>query len=378
MKNSLRALAFLAALLPSWALAQSAPAVMPYHTVYGRLGAAPGDTGPGQAIPFATLIPQLFTGFCTTSNALLSYSTAQGKWVCVSTLPTSQIPAFAGGDVTGAGGSLVLSIGANKVTLGMLATLAADKLIGSGAAGTPSAVSLTNCLTALTYNTTTHVFGCAVPVTSVGITPSASLSVSGSPVTSSGNITVTYRPPTMQFFPGSATATYTTPANVSAIKVTLCGATGGGSGSGTGTTGGTGGTPTASTFSGGTLSCAGGGGATASAAGTGATCTGAGAAIFAGKDGQGVFTGIAGQFTAGPLGGSTPFVGTSGGRGGVFNGAGNTGAGGGGAGCAVQYIPSPAATYSYALQSGGAAGTAGTSGVVGIIGDPAKLIVEEF
>jgi hypothetical protein len=39
------------------AFAQSAPANLPFHSVYGRLGAQPGDTGPGQAIPFASVLP---------------------------------------------------------------------------------------------------------------------------------------------------------------------------------------------------------------------------------------------------------------------------------------------------------------------------------
>jgi hypothetical protein len=38
------------------AFAQSAPANLGFHTVYGRLGAAPGDTGPGQAIPWAVFM----------------------------------------------------------------------------------------------------------------------------------------------------------------------------------------------------------------------------------------------------------------------------------------------------------------------------------
>ena len=59
MKNILRLCAAVLCLQPALAAAQSAPAVLPYHTVYGRLGAAPGDTGPGQAIPFATLLSQL-------------------------------------------------------------------------------------------------------------------------------------------------------------------------------------------------------------------------------------------------------------------------------------------------------------------------------
>lgn len=50
----IKALALLLSLLPAAALAQSAPANLPGQSVYGRLG-QPGDTGPGQAIPFANL-----------------------------------------------------------------------------------------------------------------------------------------------------------------------------------------------------------------------------------------------------------------------------------------------------------------------------------
>ena len=49
------ALALLSSLWPTVTVAQQAPANMGYHTVWGRRGAAPGDTGPAQAIPFATL-----------------------------------------------------------------------------------------------------------------------------------------------------------------------------------------------------------------------------------------------------------------------------------------------------------------------------------
>jgi hypothetical protein len=45
------------------AFAQSAaPPSLPFHSVWGRLGAQAGDTGPGQAIPFAALSAQLFGG----------------------------------------------------------------------------------------------------------------------------------------------------------------------------------------------------------------------------------------------------------------------------------------------------------------------------
>jgi hypothetical protein len=49
----------LALLVAVPAAAQQFPQTLPYHSVYGRIGAAPGDTGPGQAIPFATLSQQL-------------------------------------------------------------------------------------------------------------------------------------------------------------------------------------------------------------------------------------------------------------------------------------------------------------------------------
>lgn len=35
--------------------AQTAPSNLPFHSVYGRIGAQPGDSGPGSAIPFLTL-----------------------------------------------------------------------------------------------------------------------------------------------------------------------------------------------------------------------------------------------------------------------------------------------------------------------------------
>lgn len=40
---------------PAVAEAQTAPSNLPFHSVYGRIGAAPGDTGAAQAIPFLSL-----------------------------------------------------------------------------------------------------------------------------------------------------------------------------------------------------------------------------------------------------------------------------------------------------------------------------------
>jgi hypothetical protein len=55
MRKIIRAIALAIGLLPGIAAAQSAPPNLPYHTLYGFLGAAPGTSGPGEAIPFASL-----------------------------------------------------------------------------------------------------------------------------------------------------------------------------------------------------------------------------------------------------------------------------------------------------------------------------------
>lgn len=73
------------------------------------------------------------------------------------------------GDVTTAGGSLATVIGANKVTLGMMATLAATSLIGNatGGAATPTAITLAGGLSFL--GTTITPTGGALAPASVAI-----------------------------------------------------------------------------------------------------------------------------------------------------------------------------------------------------------------
>lgn len=51
------------------------------------------------------------------------------------TLAVARLPALSGGDVTSSSGSATLSIGANKVTRGMLAATAAAAILGATAAG---------------------------------------------------------------------------------------------------------------------------------------------------------------------------------------------------------------------------------------------------
>lgn len=70
-RTLIRTLCLIFALAPPVALAQSAPANLPAQTVYGRLG-IPGDTGPGQAIPFATLGKQLSQTSATLPYVILA------------------------------------------------------------------------------------------------------------------------------------------------------------------------------------------------------------------------------------------------------------------------------------------------------------------
>lgn len=208
--------------------------------------------------------------------------------------------------------------------------------------------------------------------------------------------------PTVQrFLTGSGT--YTTPAGVKYIKVTMAGGGGGGAGSGTGTPG-AGGDGAATTF--GTLSAGYGTGA-ATALNTGGTGGSNSVSITNGillKDcpGQdGAYGNLINGFAAGGTGASTPLGG--GGRGGVggtsqgLAGEANSGSGGGGGGSpgggssyagaggsAGGYIEtiitSPASTYSYAVGAGGAFGTAGGGGsaMQGGSGADGVIIIEEY
>lgn len=85
MKRILIAVLLLIAGL-SPAIPQSAPANLPYHTVYGRLGAAPGDTGPGQAIGFDQLSAQLF-------GSVSSQITTQRVFSTLAAFQAASVPA---------------------------------------------------------------------------------------------------------------------------------------------------------------------------------------------------------------------------------------------------------------------------------------------
>lgn len=211
--------------------------------------------------------------------------------------------------------------------------------------------------------------------------------------------------PTIQRFT-SGSGTYTTPANVKYLIVHICGGGGGGGGSntaaGAGGTGGTGGTSTFGSLltatggtGGGNVTVAppgapgsltlnapainiigvGGGngvGGNYSQIGTIAIASGTGAASYFGAGGYNVVGTTA-------AGGTSNAHGAGGGGGGCVQATLQaTGNGGGSSGYIKALIPSPAASYSYAVGAGGTAGTAGTSGAAGGAGSSGIIIVEEY
>jgi hypothetical protein len=205
--------------------------------------------------------------------------------------------------------------------------------------------------------------------------------------------------PTVQRFT-SGSGTYTTPAGVRWIRVTMVGGGGGGGSSGTASWGTTG-SATDTTFGSNTARAGNGGGQSGNAAGGTVTIGTATYTIAASTGAYGTgaqYTSTAEAQNSGGVGGSTPLGG--GGGGGAYGNAGvsaepNTGAGGGGGGIAAfvgaysgtgggaggyaqVIINSPAASYSYGVGSGGTGASAGTNGFAGGNGGSGVIIVEEF
>ncbi len=189
---------------------------------------------------------------------------------------------------------------------------------------------------------------------------------------------------------GDSTLTFSQVLSPLVYRVRIVGAGGGGAGSGTGSDagGGTGGNTTFGT----SLLTANGGvggtkGSTTGAGGAGGTASiGAGGIGLAFSGATGTVGGNDPNGGLGGTGGVSPFGGAGGpaltqaagtaaiantgsGGGGGAGGAAYIGGGGGGAGGFVDaLIPSPAATYSYAVGAAGTAGTAGTAGFAGSLG----------
>lgn len=208
--------------------------------------------------------------------------------------------------------------------------------------------------------------------------------------------------PTIQRFT-SGSGTYTTPAGVARIKVTVVGGGGGGANGGTasgsggsnggdstfgpgitaaggavgqyGGPGGSGGTVSDSISSGDTIAVAGGDGM-GNAFQCGSTSVNM---TYAGGAGGANPMGGAGAVAPGASGSNAKAnTGAGGGGGGASSSNSNSTSGGGGGGAGghiVAFINSPAATYSYGVGAGGSGMTGGTNGGNGAAG---IIIVEEF
>ncbi len=198
---------------------------------------------------------------------------------------------------------------------------------------------------------------------------------------------ISLTPPTRQYLTSGTSATYTTPANCTALLVRMVG--GGGGGGARNTNNGTAGGNTI--FNSVNASGGGGGpfgGQNVAVAAGGSGGSGSAALRLSGGDGcpalgSGGF-GAASPFGGGGAGGNNTGAGNNaksntggGGGGGGPNSATAMGGYGGAAGEYVElYITSPAASYTYTIGSGGAGGSAG--GVAGGNGGSGFIVVEEY
>lgn len=145
-----------------------------------------GGTGPGLAnqLAFYATSGNSISGLVTANNGVLVTS-GIGVPSISTTLPS--------GLAMGTPASINLTNG-TVLPLSGLAAGTQDHVLGYFSSTAVSAGVVPNCSNALTYSTSTHLFGCNTltgtgTVTSVGLANSYGLSVSGSPITSSGNIT---------------------------------------------------------------------------------------------------------------------------------------------------------------------------------------------
>lgn len=228
--------------------------------------------------------------------------------------------------------------------------------------------------------------------------------MSGTGATSGGTLTKATGSgdATLTFSTKVAYGTYTTPANVKWLSITMIGGGGGGAGSATLlANAGLGGAGGLSAFGAGTLIATGGagGGVTANTGSVGGTCsTGpTGFVSYAGGTGEppannsgnmikgsgGGGTPIGqGGFPGGVQGGSAPTVAANTGVGGGSPGQSNnptlTGGGGAGGGYCEAIITSPAATYAVIIGSAGTAGSNGSGGAgSSTAGSTGYLSIEE-
>lgn len=391
-----------------------------------------------------------------TNNQLLTSNGTTASWITPAfgtvTSVAATVPAFlsvAGSPIT-TSGTLAISFSGSALPIANGGTAATTKsgafdslspmttggdLIYGGTSGTGTRLAngsagqvLTSAGTTLAPTWSNASTG---TVTSVALSLPSFITVSGSPVTTSGTLTGTLatqaagtffagptsgaaaaptfralQAPTIQQFTAGTSGTYTLPAGALYIVVKMVGAGAGGSGAGTagagnGTAGGN------TTFGSSFLTANGGGTATFTGTSTGGTATIVGLtgiAIKGGDNSEPMTSVLISSAVSGGRDGSvSPFGGagaggTPGGGGATVGGnaSSNCGSGGGGGGCTNSsanniggtggsaggyievMIPSPSSTYAYSVGSGGSGGAAGSNGDAGGSGSGGRIYIQEF
>lgn len=328
-------------------------------------------------------------------------------------LACSQLPAFTGDATKAAASCATVVVKVNGVAFAAAPSVDTVPVITASNVATYTAIP--NCTAGvLQYSTSTHLFSCGAA--GAGTVTNAVIAGTAGDITASGTCNITTSgtctldlaasrktlTTSQQFTTGSGT--YTTPAGVLSIDVTMIGGGGGGSGGNSGTAATTGGA-TCWAASGAActspLMSAGGGLGSPNAPngalggnvtgslpivwgqtggqGNGAPGQSTTTSAMAGGAGGNSITGGAGVNWVGIAGGNATANSGSGGAGGAVNAGAvlNPGAGGG-SGAAVRFIiKNPAASYTYAVGAGGAGGPAGSSGFGGGTGGSGRIFVIE-
>lgn len=411
MRKTAQALAFALGLLPLAALAQSAPATLPYHTVYGRLGAAPGDTGPGQAIPFSVLGAQLLGGAQTANTVYAGPAAAPSANPAFRALVGADLP---NPSATTLGGVKSLTCGASTwfnalSTLGVLACVQPNftNLAGSIAGSQIPTGTITTAMildgTILNADIDPAAAIALTKLATIGAGTILGSSAGGTPAAlnnaQAGAILCAVN---RQVFLSGTNATYTTPTCNAALPTRIewefVGGGGGGAGSGT--------SPGAATAGGNTcvntsspacttpLFVANGGalGLTNGSPVSGGTATGcdlgltggsggAGSAttgVLGGMGGNSFFGGAGAPNTVGAAAGIAAAANSGSGGSGASSGTANAGGGGSASGYCRKLQTSPASSYFYTVGAAGVGGTLGTGGAAGGNGAAGLVIATAY
>jgi hypothetical protein len=364
-----------------------------------------GNPGSSQAFPQGTFVgPLLDQEYSCTAQGSIVYRGGT-LWACLAP-GASGLPLLS----QGAGANLHYAL----LPLASIAAGTSDTLLGYWGSTAVTALAINNCSNALTYNTSTHEFGCNTlagtgTVTTFTIVGSDGITVVGTcTITATGTCTIESNNSmgANKYQVLTATSgTLTTPTGANWAKFTLVG--GGAGGTGGGTSPGTpsnGGGNTCLNTSGAACTSpiyqAGGGGVGSFSTGSGGaggavsgsgTCSlsiagGQGSPVYVAPSGSPSSGGAGGQSTLGGAGAASygnsvgsngaTNSGSGGQAGGAASGSGLGGAGGGAGATCIVLVQSPASTYTYAVGTAGIGGNGGTGGSTGGNGGSGILIAE--